>query len=552
MESIKLPTVLFGTLLFAGCGSGGAGPAGANSDDSLALSPLPGFITRDDVINLPIGDAVGTEFDGRVYQFVSATSQSCQCTQETLDQGLGDPCDSPSQILWDESVFLRFSQTDGELTIIQVRYDASIGDFAPAPIEGPAIIPTTEAAPIFADDTFVLGAVVSGITDPFAGHIIGEALVLIEGSFEEQILTLQYTQREQSTANGVTLDCQQQITATMAQLDLDAIGGEGFVTIDDITNLPPGDATGSEYDGRFYQQVSLLTESCECSPDSVSVDTPCEAFQILDESGLVLEIVQDGGEIQFRTLEVDPVSNELVDIPPEDRLGFAAAPGSLNQDGTFIIGGIGELILETGERTGQVISLLEGQFTGDVIILNLTDRATVTQGDLKNDCQIISTRTFVRIEPGAVGEDDGGVNDSDVDGCGELLAGPLDGVIVLSDLSVWDVFSGDEFTVSTWLAGDCVTVSEIFGTSTLTNARTSEAVSAFFDGIGVHLTIVGFQDQEFEHRLISFDDGTTWEIFFSDENESQTWQVGDEVVLFQPFSIEKAINLRTGRVISLF
>ncbi len=171
-----------------------------------------------------------------------------------------------------------------------------------------------------------------------------------------------------------------------------------------------------------------------------------------------------------------------------------------------------------------------------------------TDQDGTPDCNDDCPNDPNKAEPGICG-----CGFADTDGCGELLARPLDGVIVLSDLSVWSVFSSDEPTVSTWLVGDRVTVSESFGTSTLTNVRTSEIVSAFFDGIGIRLTIVVFQDQEFGPRLISFSNGTTWEIFFSDENESLTWEVGDEVVLFKVFStFDKVINLRTGRVISLF
>jgi len=120
---------------------------------------------------------------------------------------------------------------------------------------------------------------------------------------------------------------------------------------------------------------------------------------------------------------------------------------------------------------------------------------------------------------------------ADADGCGALLARALDGVIVLDDLSVWSVGSGDEFTVSSWLPGDrvSVTVGE-FETSTLSNTRTVQSVLAFFESVGTRLTAVGFESQEFGGRSILFSDGTTWDI---DENESRTWQVGDDVVVFQ-------------------
>jgi hypothetical protein len=142
---------------------------------------------------------------------------------------------------------------------------------------------------------------------------------------------------------------------------------------------------------------------------------------------------------------------------------------------------------------------------------------------------------------------------ADADGCDALLARPLDGVIVLDDLSVWSVGRRDEFTVSSWLAGDRVTVTVgEFETSTVSNNRTMESVSAFFESIGTRVTVVVLQDQEFGGRSISFSDGTKWGIF-ADENESRTWQVGDEVVVWQTsFGFgNQAINLRTGRVIFL-
>lgn len=149
-------------------------------------------------------------------------------------------------------------------------------------------------------------------------------------------------------------------------------------------------------------------------------------------------------------------------------------------------------------------------------------------------------------------------------GCGEpevcnaltLLVRPVDEIVVLSDLSVWDVgrFTGVT-TAIRWLADDPIeeytppaSSDADFG---LLNLRTNGAVGADFIGVGSRVTIVRFQEQEFGHRLIGFDDGSTWGIFFADENESRTWRVGDDVVIYDVFFFDEAISLRTGRVIAL-
>ncbi|MCH7727728.1 MAG: hypothetical protein IH991_14790 [Planctomycetes bacterium] len=174
-----------------------------------------------------------------------------------------------------------------------------------------------------------------------------------------------------------------------------------------------------------------------------------------------------------------------------------------------------------------------------------------SDGDLRADCVDLCPFDPRKFSPGECG-------------CGELetcnalalLVRPVDEIVVLSDLSVWDVgrFTGVT-TAIRWLAGDPIEEYTLPADSDadfgLRNLQTNEAVGVDFIGVGSRVTIVGFQEQEFGHRLITLDDGSTWGIFFADENASRTWRVGDDVVIYDARFFDEAINLRTGRVIAL-
>ena len=87
-------------------------------------------------------------------------------------------------------------------------------------------------------------------------------------------------------------------------------------------------------------------------------------------------------------------------MPVEDRAAFAASPGSLDEDGTFRIGSVGQAVdLVTGELIGgQIISLLVGRFVDDLMVWDVTQHVTITKGELSNNCQVSITVIFVQTE----------------------------------------------------------------------------------------------------------------------------------------------------------
>ena len=130
---------------------------------------------------------------------------------------------------------------------------------------------------------------------------------------------------------------------------------------------------------------------------------------------------------------------------------------------------------------------------------------------------------------------------------------PLDGIVVRFDLTVWDTRSyNGEANAITWLPGDLIEDSVHIPPGSpfaLFNIRTREFAGADYLGIGSRATVTALQEQDSGDRLVSFDDGTTWEISSRDEAGSRTWQIGDEVVFYMPLG--SAINLRTGRATTL-
>ena len=134
---------------------------------------------------------------------------------------------------------------------------------------------------------------------------------------------------------------------------------------------------------------------------------------------------------------------------------------------------------------------------------------------------------------------------------GALLARPVDAIIVLGDLSVFITYS-DEFIAAAWDAGDCITVSEgpFLGT-TLTNEQTSQSIDADYIGVGLMLTITGFADTGWS-REVTLSDGLTWSISSLDEPKTGSWQVGDQVVLYDQWAQAHIVHLNTGREVTLF
>ena len=172
----------------------------------------------------------------------------------------------------------------------------------------------------------------------------------------------------------------------------------GFITHEDIENLPTGDATDNRYNGRLYAFVSSLIESCECTPQSQFYDRPCEAFQIEFSDEFYLEIIQDRAMIQFRSLMFDEDTEQLVDTPIEKRKGYATAPGSMLADGSFVISGVGGVWdIYTGDIIGEQLILGEGRFSGDFMYLGGIQHLTSRRQGILNDCQYLTRESWARV-----------------------------------------------------------------------------------------------------------------------------------------------------------
>jgi len=169
-----------------------------------------------------------------------------------------------------------------------------------------------------------------------------------------------------------------------------------YISRDDVSNLPTGNATTSDYNGRLYQFVSRSVDSCECTPDSVNYTSPCSAFTFEGDEGSYYEVFQEGSSIQFRMLVIDEATGGLVDAPAAVQGGFAVAPGAMNEDGTFLIGSVG-LVWDraTGATLGEQFMLHSGEFVGDYMFIDSTQHAMARKGDLLNDCQFEVSRSFV-------------------------------------------------------------------------------------------------------------------------------------------------------------
>ncbi len=167
-----------------------------------------------------------------------------------------------------------------------------------------------------------------------------------------------------------------------------------YLTSDDVTNLPPGDAVGTMYDGRIYRQSSLVIESCQCMPGSVSFGLPCTG-PVPIEDLLFVQVLQDDAEVSFRLLRRN-ANGDFEEVPPEDSPVFALAAGSLFQDGTFLVGSVLPLLNADEAEVGQTITLIEGHIFDDRLELDFTLHGTVAENGQMDDCQLSGVETFVR------------------------------------------------------------------------------------------------------------------------------------------------------------
>ncbi len=149
------------------------------------------------------------------------------------------------------------------------------------------------------------------------------------------------------------------------------------LTIDDVINIRPGDATGTE-DWGTYHAVTNFRESCtQCDQNAVP-DATCTTVTIDPNARTTYR--QDGGVLTAQSTD------------------GTTAQGGINDDGTFTLGAVITPTTDDGGPTGQGLALLEGRFVGDRIVITLTVRMTVNSADGVIDLQSVHAVTQERVE----------------------------------------------------------------------------------------------------------------------------------------------------------
>ncbi len=149
------------------------------------------------------------------------------------------------------------------------------------------------------------------------------------------------------------------------------------LTIDDVINIPPGDATGTK-DWGTYRTVTNFRESCTQCDQNTDPGATCTTDTIDPNARAVYR--QEGGVLVTQGSDGN------------------TAQGGINADGTFTLGVASTAGTIDGEPAGQGLALLEGRFVGDRIVITMTFRMTVNSPDGVVDLQAVHAVTQERVE----------------------------------------------------------------------------------------------------------------------------------------------------------
>ncbi len=176
-----------------GCGMAAAieGPQAQPVPVGDTPGDIPELLTLDDVSDFPEGTAIGDEFDGRTYEFLSRLIGDCECA---VDETAG-ACASFNITPADGTVVL-VQQEGGFLSFELVAFPGDIEDsmFATGP------------GTLNADGTWVQGGV-SRVFDTETDETVGQSLFLTEGQFTEALLIMNSISRIQIEQDGNRVDC---------------------------------------------------------------------------------------------------------------------------------------------------------------------------------------------------------------------------------------------------------------------------------------------------------------------------------------------------------
>jgi len=142
-----------------------------------------------------------------------------------------------------------------------------------------------------------------------------------------------------------------------------ACGGEArppTLTNQDVTNLPPGDATVTTFSGTYVVQSASIV-ACYCRTGS------CSTFQA--QTGGMVTYVQQAGQLS-----------------QVDTNGATVATGGVDQDGKFWLGGTSQVLGGTSYDRVDGMFVLAG---GSPSSANITTDSTATAGaPLGFDCDV--------------------------------------------------------------------------------------------------------------------------------------------------------------------
>lgn len=147
----------------------------------------------------------------------------------------------------------------------------------------------------------------------------------------------------------------------------------------DVTNIPPGNATGSAFGGQ-YVIVSGYGSSCHtCSRNEIP--DFCEHWAPSLTEGTIVTVTQSDGRITFQDAST-------------------TATGGVNTDGSFSLGAIIPVTdNESGETIGQGLVLMTGQFVDDRILMTARMRMTGNWPDGLADAEVVNIVTYQRSQP---------------------------------------------------------------------------------------------------------------------------------------------------------
>ena len=155
--------------------------------------------------------------------------------------------------------------------------------------------------------------------------------------------------------------------------------GAACIDVDDVLEIPPGNALGTDLSGE-YEIVGGFLKGCETCGANTARRDPCDGAFATVQEGATGTIVQDDGFLSI----VDASGQELV--------------GGIDADGTVILRTIGPVMDSRGEIVGRAFALFEGRFVGDTLLVDAIFRISTSEGTETSDYAITNEVVYERIE----------------------------------------------------------------------------------------------------------------------------------------------------------